>query len=269
MSDGEVMNTIKLFFTLSFFTVVWSAPMILDLDLEEKETENVSASLGSLEPNLELREIRTEFEKALGEYLKADDSMRVLFWPTPAQDILQGKFSRIDIRFRGGRMQGIEDLAVHRGHVSVRDLKFDVEALKSQKKLLIQSVGDMGFRMRVEEGDLNAFLEASQKRLNLQYPKVELKDGKMFFVARVRTLFFNSKVRTEGSFQVNRDFQTVDFRASNVSLNSLPVPGFVVGNLLSRINPIVKLKKFPLVEQIQIELDEIKIQQGYIELSGS
>ncbi|MBW7877092.1 MAG: DUF2993 domain-containing protein [Candidatus Cloacimonetes bacterium] len=263
------MNTIKLFFALSFFTVVWSAPMVLDLDLEEKETESVNTSIGSLEPNQDLREIRTEFEKALGEYLKADDSMRVLFWPTPAEDMLQGKFSRIDIRFRGGRMQGIEDLAVRRGHVSVRDLQFDLETLRSQKKLVIKSVGDMGFRMRVEEDDLNSFLEASQRRLNLQYPKVELKDGKMFFVAKVRTLFFNSKVRTEGSFQVNREQQTVDFRASNVSLNSLPVPGFVVGNLLSRINPVLKLKKFPLVEQIQIELDEIKIQQGFIELSGS
>ncbi len=267
MSDSVGMNLIRTFFIFSLLqlSTVFAAKAPIDWDLGDEP----AVALGSFEPDLKFREIKQAFEKGLAEYLKCPGGISVLFWPVEAKQLEAGVFPRLEIRFRDGALQGIETLNVNRGRVSVYDLKYDLARLQKENRLVIESIGDLKFRMRLSENDINHFLVNSEDRLRMTQPAIELKDGKMFFQARVRTLFFNSRVKTEGNFVVNREDQTVDFRAFNASLNSLPVPGFVLGNLLSRVNPVLKLKKFPLVELMNLELDDVEIQNGWIELSGS
>ncbi|MCO4783773.1 MAG: DUF2993 domain-containing protein [Candidatus Cloacimonetes bacterium] len=262
---SKLSSFFKIFLLLSFQHVV-VAKSKLDLDLKTdivhrlQEIKKAGAS--------EVKTVQDAFKLGLMEYLPVGDSLKVLFFPTMRKDVLNGKFSRLDIRFRKGSLQGIEKLEIKKARIIVEDIQFDVDKLLSSGKLEIKKMDNVKFNLRIEEDSINHYLESERKRLRLSQPRVHLDKDKMYFSAKVRTTFFSSRLKTEGKFVVNKEDQTVDFRTRRVSINSLKIPGFLISNLANKVNPVLKLNKFALMDLIPLKLDEIKIHDGWVEFKG-
>jgi hypothetical protein len=254
-----------MFFLLSLQHVV-VAKSKLDLDLKSdmihRLQEIKESSLS------EVKTIQNAFELGLMEYLPVGKKLKILFFPTVREDILNGKFSRLDIRFREGSLQGIEKLEIKKARIVVQDIQFNVKKLLASGKLEIKKIENVKFNLRIEEESINHYLESERKRLRLSQPRIHLDKDKMFFSARVKTAFFSSRLKTEGRFVVNKEDQTVDFKTRRVSINSLKIPGFLISNLTKKVNPILRLNKFALMDLIPLKLDEIKIHEGWVEFKG-
>jgi hypothetical protein len=215
------------------------------------------------------REIKQAFKKGLDEYLKVGDSVHVRFFPTTRQKILSGRFSHVQILFKNSAVQGLEMLNIRRGRLLISDVEFDVNELMNKGKLKIQKIDKVQFSMRIYEKDLNAYLMANQDKINLTSPNLKLSKEKLMFTARVRNRFFSARVKTEGRFEVNEEARTVDFKTNSVSLNSLRIPGFVASTIVSRINPILSLNRFSLMDLIPLKLKGVELGNGFVEFTGS
>jgi hypothetical protein len=213
--------------------------------------------------------VRDALREAISEFVQSDEDFQLLVFPTLAEELAAGRLSRVEISFRGGEIQGLEGLKVRRGRVVATDLSFDLEKLLLEKKLKVDKVGSMQFRVRVDEEDINSYLSSGRRNLNLDQPQLDIKEGRIQFSARVRTLFFSSRVMTEGSFELNKEKQTIDFRATQLKMNSIGVPRFALGSIVSKINPVLRLKNFSLVGLLSLNLEEIQIGDGFVEFSGS
>jgi len=238
----------------------------LDMDLPDGPSSRISggvfAAYGS-------KEIKQAFRKGLEEFLKVGDAVHVRFFPTMRQEILSGHFSHVQILFKNSAVQGLENLNIRRGRLLVSDVEFDVNELMNKGKLKINKIDKVQFSLRIYEKDINAYLNANQEKINLTSPSLKLSKEKMMFTARVRNRFFSARVKTEGRFEVNEKARTVDFKTNSVSLNSLRIPGFVASTIVSRINPILSLNRFPLMELIPLQLKDVEIGNGYVEFTGS
>ncbi|MCJ8344280.1 LmeA family phospholipid-binding protein [bacterium] len=255
----------KIFLLLSLQCVLVAKPK-LDLDLKTDIIQRLNEIKKS--SSSEVSTIQKAFKLGLMEFLPVGNSLKVLFFPTKREDVLKGKFSRVDIRFRKGSLQGIEKLEIKKARIVVTGVSFDVKQLLSSGKLEIKKMENVKFNLRIDEGSINHYLESERKRLRLSQPRVHLNKDKMYFSARVKTAFFSSRLKTEGRFVVNKENQTVDFKTRRVSINSFKIPGFLVSNLTKKVNPVLKLNKFALMDLIPLKLDEIKIHDGWVEFKG-
>lgn len=219
--------------------------------------------------SLKVSEVQQAFRKGMQEFLKGGDSIRIRFFASSRDEIFSGHFRQVEVLFRDNMLQGMESLNIKRGRAIFRGVKFNLSELILDGKLVIKSIDSVKFNFRLKEDDINNYLVAEQKRINLRNPKIELKDGAMIFSAKVRNRFFSARVRTEGNFEVRPDGRSVDFKASRVRLNSLKIPGFVTGQIVNRINPVLKLDKFPLMDLIPVKLNKIEIGQDWVEFYGS
>ena len=256
----------RIFMTLIALTVIgqlWAIPDI-DVDLSTVKANSLASPLGGHD----VSEIRQAFKKGLSEYLLASDGVQIRFYPSQPEDIVLGRFGLLEISFQNSAFQGLEGLNIDRGKLRVEDLRFDVSHLMSTGKLQVRTVGKVEFVLRLNENDINEYLESNQRRINLRAPRVQLTEDRMLFSGRIRNRFFSARVRTEGKFVVNQKDRTVDFQTNNVRLNALKIPGFVTGSVVNRINPILNLNKFRLMELIPIKLQEIDLGDGYVEFKG-
>ncbi len=227
--------------------------------------QNDQVRLGSLK----VTEVQEAFRKGMQEFLKGGDSIKIRFFASSRDEIFNGHFRQVEVIFKDNMLQGMENLNIRRGRAVFRGVKFDLSQLILEKKLVVKSIKSVKFNFRLKEDDINSYLVAEQKRINLRNPKIELKNGAMIFSAKVRNRFFSARVRTEGNFEVRPDGRSVDFKANRVRLNSLKIPGFVTGQIVNRINPILKLDKFPLMGLIPVKLNKIEIGQDWVEFYGS
>lgn len=219
--------------------------------------------------NYTVAEVEEKFRIGMKEYLKGPEgSWRLRFYPTPSTDVLKGKFNYVEVLLKESAVQGLEDLKLRRGRVMVESVEFDIDKLMSQGKLEVKNIENIQFNIRIDEKDINEYLQSNQQQINLRSPSLKLSPEKMLFSARVKNRFFSARVRTEGHFEVAENGKSVNFQARNVSLNSLPIPGFVTGKVVSRINPVLNLEKFALMEVLPLNLDKIHLGYGYVEFRG-
>lgn len=244
------------------FTSTLQAKTSPDLELlSDKDQER----LGSLK----VAEVQDAFRKGMHEYLKTSDSLKIRFFAAMRDEIFSGNFRQVEVIFKDSALQGMESLNIFRGRALFKDVKFNLAKLMLEKKLIVESIGSTKFNFRLREEDINKYLVAEQKRINLRNPEIDLNGGIMTFSANVRNRFFSARVRTEGQFEVRPDGRSVDFKADKVRLNSLKIPAFVTGQVVNRINPVLKLDKFPLMELIPVKLDKIDIGEDWVEFYGS
>ncbi len=219
--------------------------------------------------SLKVAEVQEAFRKGMQEFLKGGKSIKIRFFASSREEIFSGHFRQVEVLFKDNMLQGMESLNIKRGRAVFRGVKFDISQLMLDSKLAIESIDSVKFNFRLREDDINNYLVAEQKRINLRNPKIELRNGAMVFSAKVRNRFFSARVRTEGKFKVRPDGRSVDFKANRVKLNSIKIPGFVTGQIVNRINPVLKLDKFPLMDLIPVKLNKIQIGQDWVEFYGS
>jgi len=253
-----------LLIALSMVSNILAKPNV-DMDLYRGKERRMSSAFRVYD----VSKIKKAFKKGLGEYLLAQKDVRVRFFPTRRQDIINGKFNLMEIIFRDSSIQGLEQLNIHRGRLRVQDLEYDVDHLMSTGKLKVTTVGNVQFSLRLNEEDINQYLDSNQKRINLRTPRVELTRDRMLFSGRIKNRFFSARVRTEGRFVVNQEERTVDFHTNYVKLNAFKIPGFVTGSVVNRINPVLNLNKFPLMDLIPIKLKDIELGDGFVEFKGT
>lgn len=239
--------------------------------LDGKAASRYEMSLPKLDPTqIDFLSIKEALREAIHEFVQADDNdLQLLLFPTPTDSLQAGILRRLEISFRYGEIQGLEGLKIRRARVVITDLSLDISKLLQEKKLDVLQVGGMQFRVRLDEDDINHYLESTRRNLNLEQPRVAIKEGRVQFSARVKTMFFSSRVMTEGSFELNKEKQTIDFKAHQLKMNSIGVPRFALGTLVSKINPVVKLRNFSLVDFLSFSLDDIQTGSGFVEFFGS
>lgn len=219
--------------------------------------------------NFTVSEVEQKFQLGMQEYLLGPEgSWKLRFYPTPSADVLKGKFSFVEVIMKESSIQGLEKLTLRRGRVMVEGVEFDIDKLMNDGKLEVKKIANIQFNIRIDEEDINKYLESNQQAINLRSPSLKLSPDKLLFSARVKNRFFSARVRTEGHFEVADNGKSVNFQAKNVSLNSLPIPGFVTGKVVSRINPVLNLERFALMEVLPVNLEKIHIGYGYVEFQG-
>lgn len=219
--------------------------------------------------SLKVAEVQEAFRRGMQEFLKSGESIKIRFFATMRDEIFSGKFRQVEIIFRDSALQGMETLNIVRGRAVFQNVKFNIVKLMLEQKLVVESIGSTKFNFRLEEEDINKYLVAEQKRINLRNPEIQLRKDSLTFSASVRNRFFSARVRTEGQFEVRPDGRAVDFKSDKVRLNSLKIPGFVTGQVVSRINPVLRLDKFPLMDLIPVKLNKIEIGDSWVEFYGS
>ena len=257
----------------NFFSRLLILILILSVSILEAKTspdlefltKRQQERLGSLK----VVEVQDAFRKGMREFLKSGETIKIRFFATMRDEIFSGKFRQVEILFKDSSLQGMETLNIVRGRAVFRNVKFNIAKLMLEKKLVVQSIGSTKFNFRLKEEDINKYLVTEQKRINLRNPEIQLRKDSLTFSASVRNRFFSARVRTEGQFKVRPDGRAVDFKSNKVRLNALKIPGFVTGQVVNRINPVLRLDKFPLMDLIPVKLNKIEIGDSWVEFYGS
>lgn len=139
----------------------------------------------------------------------------------------------------------------------------DMQRLWCKGVLKLKSVDDIKFQIFITEKELNHFLNAKEDNINIRRPEVKI--GNDYIILRGYGEVFKIKMtfRVKGYFEV-RDKYFIYFIPKNVKFNRIPLPGFMVKNLVKRINPVMDLREF----QFPIRLDNIIMKDGLLILEN-
>lgn len=144
----------------------------------------------------------------------------------------------------------------------VRDLVVDMKKVKadpSTRKL--QRVGSTIFQATVTEKAVNDYVRAS--RPNSTEIRIDLEPGKLTAVARPTFHGIGAEISVTGKPQIAGGSK-VNFVADKASVSIVPVPAFIVNELLDLVNPVLDLNqmKFP------VSLTSVTVKKDTVELAG-
>lgn len=204
-------------------------------------------SRGIIRPKIE-----AGIEKALPEYIGPAKEYHAEA-DGPSMAMLDGEIEAL--RITGRDVQVTPNLVV-------RDLVVDMKKVKadpSTRKL--QRVGSTTFQATVTEKAVNDYVKAS--RPGGTEIRIDLEPGKLTAVARPTFRGIGAEIRVTGKPQVAGGSK-VNFVADKASVSIVPVPAFIVNELLELVNPVLDLNqmKFP------VSLTSVTVKKDTVELAG-
>lgn len=143
----------------------------------------------------------------------------------------------------------------------VSQLVVDMDEVRYNSKRELTSIGKTIFGASVTEGDINRYLAQSDaKEYNI---KVRLTPSQVQVSFMPNVLGVNVAVTVAGKPEIVSGSK-VNFVADSASAAHLPVPAFIVNQVLANINPILDMSEI----NFPIAMEHITIKNGSLNLGG-
>lgn len=78
----------------------------------------------------------------------------------------------------------------------------------------------------------------------IQWPEFSLRGKEILLKGNLKIVGLDLKVRAIGTFELS-ELKEIYFKVSNAKFSFVPVPAFVIGQIMKRLNPMIALGKLP------------------------
>ncbi|MBW7874527.1 MAG: DUF2993 domain-containing protein [Candidatus Cloacimonetes bacterium] len=228
--------------------------LLLSLYCHAHALNSTAFSEAMTNPELVIERIHS----AITTYIQTSTELDIDITMGSRAELIRGQVSRVHIRTQRAM---VKNVMIDFGEFILHDPRIDMDQLYEHHKLRVLSMGKSDFKIRILEEDMNSSIR--KKRLQIQEPQIRFLDDQLYFRARFQTLFIKSLVETQGQFEI-RDQNQIYFVPNRIKLNRIPLPGFVKRSLTDKINPILDLRTFDLIDDIK----EIRLKSGVVEIEG-
>ena len=154
-----------------------------------------------------------------------------------------GRFKSISVSANG---VWVSDVKMSPVRIKASDVTLDLNALVRQNQVVTTRRKIGSFIAKVSEADLNKAL--SHKDTPIQDLHVALSRGTLVFTGRYK-LGFGVNLRLEGKLE-SPDHYKINFVPTKASVSGVPLPAGPLKVVLSKMNPLVDLRKLPLNPRI-------------------
>lgn len=198
--------------------------------------------------------IQQQLESSMRKLLNNPASLTIKLEATSKIERARGYFKKVFVHTSGGN---IENLRLEKADIFFEDVQLNLEKLFDKNQIDPVSMKNINMDIIITEKDLNRFIKTKSKSIKVRNPKVKMKKGKIELSGSAKYRFVKVKFWALGQFKIKRS-KEIWFYARRMKINYLSMPRSFVGMIVKRINPILKLDKFPF----KLNLSEIRIEPG-------
>ncbi len=190
-------------------------------------------------PTAQGQKVVNRVEQLLRGVIKNQDGTPLNVHLTPASNVAQGYFS--DIRISGGATK-LKSLFVSEFQLHAENVQVDVPALWSVGKVKTRR-SQTQLRVVISENDLTRMLANSKSTKDMGI-KVKYVGDKMSITGTLNYPFLNGPISGLGKLRQTND-HNVYLDILSLQLRGVEAPGFIINQLSSRINPVIKYANVP------------------------
>lgn len=199
-------------------------------------------------------------DEAMRKLLSNPASLVIELEPIDPVESSLGHFKRVNVKVTRGET---EDLTLERADTEFFDVQINTTKLINETKVETVKVSEINMDVSILENDLNGFLERKAKKINVDNPHVEMKNGLLTLSGSTKYSFMKVKFWATGALEVHEG-KEIWFHPRKIKLNGMTMPRAFIGSLVKRMNPVLNLKKFPF----QINLQTITVDKGLMRISS-
>lgn len=203
--------------------------------------------------------LKAMIHEVLCTYVENPETVRVAIELGSPIERLAGRLRRVEVSMEG---TVIKKLKLDRGFIVLEDVVLDLPKLVREKRFRFREKGETQFFFEVSEAALNTLLAEKERSLKVRGAHLRLENGRMVFEGKMKVLFFNNHLRLDGRLYARNGTQ-VFFQPRGLKLDFLPIPGFLLGIINRKLNPVADLENFRFKVDIgRIETTKSRIMLG-------
>lgn len=185
-------------------------------------------------------------------------NLKVVVTPYPGNaNISKGAFKQIKVTADSITVQGVKMTQVL---MQAQDVVLDIPALTTRNDVRVLRRGEDKLYARISESDLNRALVF--KKNTIENMKVKLGQGNLTFTGKYR-FGLATNLMLQGRLEIPDGYK-INFIPTKASVGGLPLPAAPLRTVLSRINPLLDLKRIPMSPKV----DRMIVQPGYMTIQG-
>ncbi|MBF0499167.1 MAG: DUF2993 domain-containing protein [Candidatus Riflebacteria bacterium] len=201
-----------------------------------------------------------KLDASMRKLLHDPATMTIELTPINASESSVGHFQKITVKVARGEA---DQLILEHADTEFIDVQLDTTKLVKEDKVDTVKVTSINMDVTILESDLNTFLLAKCKAINVDNPKIEMGTGTLTLSGSTKYSFMKVKFWATGQLSVH-DEKAIWFHPKKIKLNGMGMPRAFIGNIVKRINPVLNLEKFPF----QLNLKTILVEPGILHLSS-
>ena len=185
-------------------------------------------------------------------------NLRIVVTPYPGNaNMDKGAFKQIKVTADSITVDGVKMTQVL---MQAQDVVLDLPVLQTKNDVKVIRRGADRIYARVSEADLNRAL--TFKKSGIDNMRVKLGQGCLTFTGRYR-FGLSTNLMLQGRLEVPDGYH-INFVPTKASVGGIPLPAAPLRTLLSKMNPMLNLKKIPLSPKV----DRLIVQPGYLTVQG-
>jgi hypothetical protein len=169
----------------------------------------------------------------------------------------KGAFKQIRVTADSITVDGVKMTQVL---MQAQDVVLDIPVLQTGNDVKVIRRGADKIYARVSEADLNRAL--TFKKSSIENMRVKLGQGTLTFTGKYR-FGLSTNLMLQGRLEVPDGYR-INFVPTRASVGGIPLPAAPLRTLLSKMNPLLNLKKIPLSPKV----DRLIVQPGYLTVQG-
>lgn len=228
-----------------------SSGILLAADKNYIQDPEITATIAS-NPSI----IHEQLIKSMRKILLDPATLTIQLTEYNAEQTAKGRFEKISIKTSRGM---VDNLVIDKADIEFEDVLLDTKKLLLEDKIDPVEMKNINMDMVIKESDLNIFLAAKSKSINVKNPKVIMKPGVMELSGAAKYGMVKVSFWATGGFSIKRS-REIWFHAKRMKINRLAMPRSFTGMIVKKINPVFDLKKFPFklnLREIRIERDQM------------
>jgi hypothetical protein len=156
-----------------------------------------------------------------------------------------------------------DSLNVETASIDINKISFDAAALFLNGRLRVKTQEEISAEIKMAEKDLNEYLKFKAEKIKVRRPYVKFDNEKLLLGGNVKYGVFIIKFDAAGVFKIV-DGTKIHFDIKKLEVNKMRMPGNFVRKIISQINPIMDLDKFPF----KLEMKSINVSDKYLIFSS-
>ena len=156
-----------------------------------------------------------------------------------------------------------DSLNVETASIDINKISFDAVALFLNGRLRVKAQKEISAEIKMAESDLNEYLKFKAEKIKVRRPYVKFDKEKLMLGGNVKYGVFVIKFDAAGVFKIV-DGTKIHFDIKKLEVNRMRMPGNFVRKIISQINPIMDLDKFPF----KLVMKSITVSDKYLIFSS-
>ncbi len=156
-----------------------------------------------------------------------------------------------------------DSLNVETASIDINKISFDAVALFLNGRLRVKTQKEISAEIKMAESDLNEYLKFKAEKIKVRRPYVKFNNEKLMLGGNVKYGVFVIKFDAAGVFKIVEGTK-IHFDIKKLEVNRMRMPGNFVRKIISQINPIMDLDKFPF----KLVMKSITVSDKYLIFSS-